>query len=386
MSTTVLIAGVSTRAMAESAARAGYEVIALDAFGDLDLGCWATARSLPRDFGVPFSAAVAARIARGIDCALVAYVASFENHPRAVRALAAGRELLGNPAAVLEHVRDPLQLARTLRRRGLPCPAVRLSPPARGADRRRWLVKPRASGGGHGITAWHGGSGLPRSTVLQERIAGVSGSIVFAAAGRRAVPLGLSRQLVGGTTFGAGRFRYAGSILAGKGDPQFAEDDALLAAAAHLAQVVTEEFDLIGVNGIDFIARGGVPFPVEVNPRYSASMELVERAYGISVFGCHARACRGELPDFDLGRARQHAAALGKAIVYARRGVTAGDTSTWLGDDSVRDVPHPGERISRRRPICTIFATGTDAAACAEALVRRSALVYGTLEAQRRSA
>jgi predicted ATP-grasp superfamily ATP-dependent carboligase len=370
--------------MAESAARAGYEVIALDAFGDLDLERWATARSLPRDLGVPFSARAAARLARDVDCERVAYVASFENHPRAVRALAAGRELLGNPPAVLERVRDPLLLARALGRRGFPVPEVRASPPA--AGRGRWLIKPRASGGGHGIAAWRSGAALPRHSVLQERITGVPGSIVFAAAGRRALPLGLSRQLIGGGAFGAGRFRYAGSILAGAGDPQFAEDETLLAAATHLAQAVTEEFDLVGVNGIDFVARDGVPVPVEVNPRYSASMELVERAYGISMFELHMRACRGELSDFDLAGARRGAAALGKAIVYARHAISAGETSAWLGDDSVRDVPHPGERISRRRPICTIFAAGTDAAACADALVRRAGLVYKSVDARRRSA
>ena len=37
MRASVLIAGVSARALAESAARAGAEVIALDAYGDLDL-------------------------------------------------------------------------------------------------------------------------------------------------------------------------------------------------------------------------------------------------------------------------------------------------------------------------------------------------------------
>jgi predicted ATP-grasp superfamily ATP-dependent carboligase len=335
---------------------------------------------------VQFSAARAARLAREIDCPQVAYVANFENHPRAVAALAVGRELLGNPPAVLARVRDPLTLARALQRRGLAVPRVRASTPARGRAPRRWLVKPRASGGGHGIVPWRHGERLPQGSILQERITGVAGSIVFAAAARRAVPLGLSRQLVGGSEFGAGRFRYAGSILAGAGDPQFANDAALLSAAAQLAQSVTEEFDLVGVNGIDFIARDDVPIPLEVNPRYSASMELVERAYGISVFATHARACRGELPDFDLTRARHGSGAFGKAIVYARRGMTMGDTRSWLADDSVRDVPHPGERISRRRPICTIFATGVDAAACGDALRRRAALVHGSADSGRRSA
>src|ERR1700733_11602086 len=92
----VLIAGVSTRAAAESAARAGFTVTAIDAFGDLDQHPSVRGLSLTRDFGVPVSAHAAARAARPIACDAVAYLSSFDNHPRAVAALAAGRTLWGD--------------------------------------------------------------------------------------------------------------------------------------------------------------------------------------------------------------------------------------------------------------------------------------------------
>ena len=47
----VLIAGVSTRALARSAARAGYEVTAIDAFGDVDLRAVASVVALTRETG-----------------------------------------------------------------------------------------------------------------------------------------------------------------------------------------------------------------------------------------------------------------------------------------------------------------------------------------------
>ena len=107
---------------------------------------------------------------------------------------------------------------------------------------------------------------------------------------------------------------------------------ALVDRAGALARAVAEEFGVVGVNGIDFVARDGVPYAIEVNPRWCASMELVERAYGLSVFGAHAAACAdGVLPEFDLARARRGAAAVGKAVVFARRDVAVGDTREWLG-------------------------------------------------------
>ena len=388
----VLITGVSTRAAAESAALAGFEVTALDAFGDLDQHPSVRALSLRRDFGARFSAGAAARAARTVECDAVAYLSSFENHPAAVRTLAAGRTLWGNPPEVLRRVRDPLLVARVFRRRGLATPAVRLARDAAVRDedaltdgeRRGWLAKPRASGGGHGIApapaAPMAAAGPRRGWYLQERIDGTPASVVFVAAGESAVPLGISRQLVGEPAFGAEGYRYCGSILAAADDAQLGHDRALLSGARALVAAVAEELGVVGVNGIDFIARGGVPYPIEVNPRYSASMELVERAYGVSVFGLHANACgAGVLPAFDLTRARVGARAVGKAIVFARHDAVAGNTREWLGDSTVRDVPWPGERILRGRPVCTVFAEGRDGAACHAALVRRAQRIYRQL-------
>jgi predicted ATP-grasp superfamily ATP-dependent carboligase len=87
----------------------------------------------------------------------------------------------------------------------------------------------------------------------------------------------------------------------------------------------------------------------------------------------------GTLPDFDVLQARRGAGAAGKAVVFAREAVTIGDTSAWLGDSTVRDVPHRGERIRAGRPVCTIFAGGHDHASCYDALVRRAERVYAEL-------
>ena len=245
------------------------------------------------------------------------------------------------------------------------------TPPER--ECRGWLVKLRNSGGGARVRPWHQGARLSRGSYLQELVDGTPGSVVFVAAGGRAVPLGVSRQLVGESMFGAAGYQYCGSILAAAGDPQFARDEALVHAAGALAQAVADEFGVVGVNGIDFVARDGVPYAIEVNPRWSGSMELVERVYGLSGFGVHAAACtHGTLPEFDFTKARRGVGALGKAIVFARRDVTAGDTHAWLADASVRDVPQPGARVRAGRPMCTVFATGRDSVSCYAALVRRA--------------
>ena len=365
MPISVIIAGVSTRSAAESAARAGFEVTAFDAFADLDQHPSVRAHAVY----APFTPAAAARAAQSIDADAVAYLSSFENHPRAVAWLARGRALWGNPPDVIRTARA--RVGSAFRRNG---------PPAGGPH--EYLVKPIKSGGGHGVRRWIPGSPVPRGCYLQEFVEGTPGSVVFVAAGGRSVPLGMSRQLIGEAAFGTDGFRYCGNILAGAGDPQFTGDEALMNAASALADSAAHACGLVGVNGIDFIARDGLAHAIEINPRWCASMELVERAYGLSVFAAHAAACtQGTLPRFDFARARLGAAAIGKAIVFARRDVVVGDSRAWLGDEDVRDVPHPGEAIAAGRPVCTVFAQARDAGGCYDALVTRADRIYAELAA-----
>lgn len=377
----VLIAGVSTRAVAVSAARAGYRVTAVDAFADLDLRAVAEVLPLREDGGTRFSPAAAATLSRTVEADAVAYTSNFENHPEAVAALAQGRRLLGNPAAVLRAVRNPIDLMRVLRHREFRVPATRATAPPAALETHGWLLKPRRSGGGHGTTVWRIGRPISRRAYLQERIPGVTGSIVFAADGHRAVVLGLSRQLVGLRAFGARGFRYCGSLLASRRTPVFVHQAELLARATELAQAVTESFGLRGLNGVDFVARDGVPFPIEVNPRYAASMELVERATGASLFAIHLDACEGRLPPpRDLPR-RVH----GKAIVYARRNVVVADLHAWPVA-AIADVPHAGERIGRGHPICTMLAEAADGDRCQRALADGAAAIYRVVEPRARGA
>jgi predicted ATP-grasp superfamily ATP-dependent carboligase len=240
-----------------------------------------------------------------------------------------------------------------------------------------WLVKPLRSGGGARVRRWRGPQ-VPRGHYAQSFIEGAAGSVVFVAAGGQAVVLGTTRQLVGDAAFGARGFRYCGSLLCGPSDPS------MRAQADAIATVAASAFGLVGVGGVDFIDDGRVMHPVEVNPRWTASMELVERARGLSMFGAHARACTsGVLPASEAGAG---GLVHGKAIVFARRGLIAGDTCEWLTDPTVRDIPRPGMRITARQPVCTVLAHGVDAADCYRALVNRAEAVYAQLALWARAA
>jgi uncharacterized protein len=350
---TILLVGLTTRAMAESAVGAGSDLVTVDLFGDLDQKRLCPNVSL-RERGVRYSAAALLAAARSLRYDAVAYTGGLENHPRVVARLAAGRTLLGNAPDVLRRVRDPARLFPFLAERGFAVPAT-LGPGAPLPVGGEWLSKPVRSGGGLGI---HRFAGQPpaRGHVLQAFVAGTPGSATFVADGTRCVLLGWTEQLRGPRGF-----LYGGNVM-----PLEAPASAF-AEARRLAEAVTAEFGLRGLNGIDFVLRDGRPVLVEVNPRYCASMELWDRATGQSAFALHLAACRGALPE----PGPVAAGVWGKAIVYAPRDVEVGDTVPWA-ERGVRDVPAPGSVIRADHPICTILAEGPTRAAC-DAGLRRDA-------------
>jgi uncharacterized protein len=351
--------------LADLARRDGQPLAAFDLFGDLDLpGGGARVVALP---GGSLTALVDAAVqvqARG-----VVYGASFENHPALVARLAERHPLLGNTPQTLRAVRDPRRLASALHDAGLAYPRTFAGAPE---DRsRRWLRKPLRGGGGTRVRAWRGGA-VPGGTVVQERVDGVACSVAAVGDGVDAVVLGLTEQLVGRRAFGVRGHRWCGNVV----PPRLpaGEREALLGQARAICSCLAAAFALRGLFGVDVMWDGQRAWTIEVNPRPTASLEAIEAAYGVGVFGLHLRACAGDLPRV----VHERSGAAGKAVLFATEDVIVGDSGRWL-ERGVRDVPHPGERIAAGRPICTVVSSAATPEEALDALEVQAALLRAEL-------
>lgn len=387
----LLLLGVSARALARSAcagrlARRLYPggITVLDFFGDWDLRRLPVrALSLRRDLGRPRSTAALLRTALALPgWDALAYAGGIENRPGLLEALERRGAVLGNGARVLRAARDPGRFFGFLQAAGIPHAATRIgaraaAPPA-GAGRRPALWKPRRSGGGGRLLAAAPGKQPPRGFYLQERLRGTPASVAFLADGRRAVLLGASEQIVGFRPLGGRGFRYGGSIagparaILGRGNV------ARLAAAA---TAITRRFGLSGLNGLDVIVtRDGAARIIEINPRFTASMELIEELAGRNLFDLHLGALAGRLPAWKAPAPAGRARFLAKGILYADRPL-AGGRPEALRALGCRDVPVPGEAIAPGQPVLTLTASGATPAACREGLARRARQVRRVLAA-----
>ncbi len=293
----MLAVGISTRALAESAADAGHRLLTLDYFGDRDQKSRAENHAMRRDLGLPWTPASVAAVARELDYEALLYTSDLENHPALISALAGDRLLLGNDEATVRRVRDWRGLRRVCREEGILHPTT-LLPGEEGLASldRNWLTKPARGGGGHGIRPWDG-KDVGEGRLLQERVEGVPVSAAFVADGRNAALLGLTEQLLGLPGLGVSGFAWCGNVYPLRGSP--AQRKALAAEVQAMVSALTRRFGLRGANGVDLVLGRAEelrrPWLVEVNPRYSASMELLERGLGQSMFLRHLGSCAGTL-------------------------------------------------------------------------------------------
>ena len=361
----ILIVGLSTRAIAESAVTSGRGVITLDYFGDRDQRALVENYSLLRDFKFGFSAKALLQASRRLKFDAVVYISNLENHPSVVKKLTQGRVLLGNSEAVLRQVRDWRVLRQFCGTEEILCPITLLPGEEQKADPAvGWLCKPIRGGGGGGIKFWNGRP-LDEAHILQAYVEGRPASMAFASDGHRSVIIGLTEQIIGQKKLGATGFRWCGNILPLK--LEASPKGSLFRDLEKIAAGLTHRFGLRGVNGVDLVIAQGAagrlrPFLVEVNPRYTASMELVERAYGLNVFAAHLDALAGRLPDFALSE-HLEGPYTGKGIVYARKAVRMPETKQWLSQDR-RDIPFPDEQIEAGHPVCTVLADGEERKMC----------------------
>jgi predicted ATP-grasp superfamily ATP-dependent carboligase len=352
----LLIVGASARAAAFSARRAGFQPTTIDLFADADL-----TQAFPSHQVEPARYPEGlAELAEQIPPMRWLYTGALENHPKLIERISGRHDLLGNSGYSVELVRDPIFLFNHLKHHGIDSPEARLGPAGLPTDG-SWLVKPLASAGGRGIHSWKGGTfGSNHRVYFQKRIDGVSLSALFL--GIRL--LGITRQFVGKP---GNRFAYRGTLAPWPVSPEVFE------RVEQMGEIVAMDFIPKGIFGIDFILKDEIPWPVEVNPRYTAAVEALEWATGRSFLTDHAQDC-GLLPPPDPIPLRAEGF-VAKAILYARRPfVWSEPCPPLLGFGrmpEVADVPRVGTDFDPGNPVLTVLASGDSVADCRKRLASR---------------
>ncbi|MDR3354016.1 MAG: hypothetical protein LBO21_03170, partial [Synergistaceae bacterium] len=142
----ILVLGASARAVAQSAARAGHEPVAMDAFGDRDLKKIASWRKL--DKSAPLG-----EIASELNADGAVFASGVENRPEAIADLErVGVRVFSSPLESVRRCRNLAELEKFCAKNGFPRPKVFLPQPGDDLSGfEGFLVKRFKSGSGIGV-------------------------------------------------------------------------------------------------------------------------------------------------------------------------------------------------------------------------------------------
>ena len=374
--TRVILAGASVRSLAESAIRCGIQPHCLDMFGDADLR-----QSLHRHSVLQpvqtigcLSALPDALADISGEIPLV-WCGGLENHPDVLRRLVRQRQVCGASVEAIQRIRTPQLLSEIVAPSGCRVPDSRLSsnavpPPLPSAD---WLCKPLRGSGGTGIVSCdRQGSARTSPSYFQRRVCGIPVSATFVASRQDCQFAGAAGQLTGITALGGREFWFGGNAGPLRLTPELQQT--ICSAGRCIANS-----GLVGVFGVDLVLSDDRVWLLEVNPRITASHELLDFAnrdqpllvQQLEIFGQRPPACRRcqkMRGDEDPGTNREEGL-FARFVVYSkRRGtLTTHDVARllkWTRDATrvdadfptcwVADVPNPGP-ISPGVPFCSVY-------------------------------
>jgi predicted ATP-grasp superfamily ATP-dependent carboligase len=345
---TVLIAALSGRALAESARRAGFEVLVTDCFGDADtLKAVSAHRLLPhalrngfryRSLSVALHSLASAASQPPIGLVLGT---GFEDDPDLIARLAGDFRILGCSAETVRRTKEPAGFSARLAERGIRHPETSRERPAIANG---WLVKRRGGSGGIHVHPLREGETVHRHAYFQRAVEGITISAAVIS-GEKDVAVAWSHQW----TNPAPRmpYRYGGAVGA------LHLGDELEAKLMHDILELLPAFDLRGLVSFDFmICEGAEPLLIEINPRPGATVDVLDDSRG-TLFRAHVEASlsrptlRQTIEEWEQPLARA------AAYLYADRGPLTVSPTDW--PDWVSDRPSGPCRIRKYQPVCTVI-------------------------------
>jgi hypothetical protein len=332
----VLVAGFSTRHVVQSAARAGYEVCAVDHFCDQDLSWYTTDREKFDDL---------ADLPDAIDTLCRRHRFDLFIPTSGAEDLSLPFPLCGTSRDTVRCFLDKLDTQLFFETLGVPVP--RLLP----CGKYPVMVKPRRGAGGWrnaivrnagGLAAWETlYPGIPY--ICQEIIKGIPASVCCVTDGVRAQAIAANEQLLQGE--GESRFGFCGSVTP--------LDHPLRDYMVAVAERIAAASGCTGTIGIDFVLDSKSACAIEVNPRFQGTIDTVEMANGCNLFQHHVDACRGKLPP-GIVPPRQVAV---RSILFADRDLTITSDLKHLAP-RVADIPWPGTFFEADQALISVFGWG----------------------------
>lgn len=369
---TIIIAAIAASAYVRLAVEAGFKVICMDAFADVDTQYltaeWHQISLVDGQLSATEVLNVLDGLAlRGIPLSSIegfCYGAGFEQQPEVLASVAERLPVLGNSAACVQRSKHPQDFFEVCQALSIPHPPVQLTPPAQLDG---WLAKQGgASGGAHVQWASQHNQVGHASIYYQRFQPGQPVSCLFLANQAGVQLLGFNEQWVSATE--QAPFRLGGAVS------HAALGEKVKASLTAYVQTLSAALGLVGLNSCDAVWDGEQVWVLEINPRLSASMRLYRLLQG-HLIQAHVAACKqpNVLTAVTVDTASSHA----HQTLYATQTLLIPAHMEW--PTWVSDIPSQGLQINAGMPVITVSAGAASAEQAKAILLERVAAMTNTL-------
>ena len=221
----------------------------------------------------------------------------------------------------------------------------------------KFILKPVQGSGGYDINLLDEDSNIAfndKKFMIQEYISGINVSSSLLADGDDAKTIINSRLLTENDFEKNNSFIYVGNILP-------LTDESILADIEDITKInesmnATSEnlackFNLVGSNGVDYILNDDGLYVIEINPRIQGTFECAEKSLGINMIDAHIKACQGEI--IEVPEAKYYSY---KKIIYSPTRMKY----EKIDLDNIYDLPHIGSITEKSEPLLTIIDRDRD--------------------------
>jgi hypothetical protein len=383
----VLVAGFNTRPLVYSLNRAGYNVYAVDFFGDLDFypyvkDCVILTKKLSVNYDLvknnyseylpililelldKYPEIKYLIIGSGLDDAIEERALVLkEVNKKKYKILNLNNELLS-----IQKSRDTKNIFNFLKKGGFDIPrSVSFNEVnAQGNDLKfPFILKKRRGSGGLNVYKIQNESDLtftinlinregfdPNEWLMQEYIEGNSVSCTIISNGNESEVISVNRQIIGDKYLNAPKeFMYCGNVVPAK---LFEEEKKLI---VDISLKLSKELGLKGINGFDFVLRNHYPYLMEINPRIPGSIRASEESMNLNLLDLHIKSFTDE--GWESVKKTLRGANIEffttKMIFFAPKEIDKKLINRINDLEFVHDKSEPVSNIYKSEPVCTIL-------------------------------
>jgi predicted ATP-grasp superfamily ATP-dependent carboligase len=192
----------------------------------------------------------------------------------------------------------------------------------------------------------------PSDWIIQEFIEGIPVSCTIVSNGVESQLISINRQIIGEKFVNAPKeFMYCGNIV----PANLLEKDNIL--IREISILLSNKLNLKGINGFDYVLKDHYPYLMEINPRIPGSIRASEEALEINLLDLHVKSFNKEYWEdvkklIDKIEFKKYVT---KLIFFAPQLITGEMVSKINVLDNVYDKSDPKRVISKHAPVCSIL-------------------------------